>query len=241
MSQEQLRLLLVEQHAGWAQTLAPALKAKGLETTLCRHVEEACSVLQHNQADLIVVDLSNGAGATVGAGADLLHWLQAHPPAPPILAVGPRLAEPLRVRLLESWADDVLPLPLAVPEFVARCRALWRRSQLRLQQWQASQPLTRLSHGPIDMIVEEHRVWFAGHAVELTPREFRLLEHLLRHPGKVFDRDTLLEQVWGEFCSLELDPKTVDVHIRWLRLKLEVDPGAPELIKTVRGRGYVLG
>jgi len=88
---------------------------------------------------------------------------------------------------------------------------------------------------------EEHRVCRDGVPVALTPREFRLLEHLLRHPGQVFDRVSLLEQVWGEFSALELDPKTVDVHIRWLRAKLEPEPAAPRLIVTVRGRGYQLG
>jgi len=77
--------------------------------------------------------------------------------------------------------------------------------------------------------------------VDLTPREFRLLEFFLRHPGQILDRDTLLEQVWGECSSFELDPKTVDVHIRWLRIKLEADPASPTLITTVRGRGYRLG
>ena len=237
MTREPLRLLLLDRYPGWVEPLLPAFQAAGLEARLCHRVDEVCSVVEHGQADLIVVGLSGGSAS----GERLAGWLQRHSPAPPLLAVGPRMEEAMRVQLLESWADDVLPLPLALPEFVARCRALWRRARLRQQLDDTIEPLTQLSWGPLSMCVEEHRVVCGDEPVELSPREFRLLEHLLRHPGQVFDRDTLLEHVWGEFCSLELDPKTVDVHIRWLRLKLEADPAAPALITTVRGRGYRLG
>ena len=237
MIQEPLRLLLLDRHPGWVEPLLPAFQAAGLEARLCHRVDEARAVLEQGQADLIVVGLNGGSAS----GASLANWLHGHPPAPPLLAVGSPMEERLRVQLLESWADDVLPLPLALPEFAARCRALWRRARLRQQLMEPHESLTQLSWGPVSMCVEEHRVTCGGEPVELTPREFRLLEHLLRHPGQVFDRDTLLEHVWGEFCSLELDPKTVDVHIRWLRLKLETDPSAPMLITTVRGRGYRLG
>ena len=237
MSQEPLRLLLLDRHPGWVEPLLPAFQAAGLEPRLCRRVDQACAVLEQGQADLIVVGLGGGSAP----GASLANWLQHHPPALPLLAVGPHMEEPQRVQLLESWADDVLPLPLALAEFTARCRALSRRAQLRQQRLLDQEPRTELSWGPISMRVEEHSVTCGDAPVDLSPREFRLLEHLLRHPGQIFDRDTLLEHVWGEFSSLELDPKTVDVHIRWLRLKLEADPARPALITTVRSRGYRLG
>ena len=100
---------------------------------------------------------------------------------------------------------------------------------------------TVLSHGPIEMVVEEHLVRRNGEPVALSPREFRLLHFLLEHQGRIWHREELLSRVWGELEALDFDPKTVDVHIHWLRLKLEADPAHPTLITTVRGRGYCLG
>lgn len=236
MSQEPLRLLVLDGEPGWGAALLDGLTSQGLAPVHCSdpHEAEAC-LQQPGGADLIVVDLAIGAPQS----QQFSRWLQQQPQ--PVLAVGALLDESRRVQLLESWADDVLAQPLCLPEFVARCRALWRRQQLRLAQWHQHNPTTHLCHGEIEMLVEEHAVWRAGEPVNLTPREFRLLEYLLRHPGQVLERDTLLERVWGEMSSMELDPKTVDVHVRWLRIKLERDPAVPQLITTVRGRGYRLG
>lgn len=238
MSLGPLRLLLVDAEPAWAHALQPMLSERGLLVQHCNLKEGVFNLQNQSEAvDLIVVDLGLGTQRC----QQLAQSLGRSPRRPPLLAVGPVLNEPRRVRLLESWADDVLALPLSVPEFAARCRALWRRHQLRLDQLHQRIRQTVLRHGGLELWVEEHRVCRDGVAVDLTPREFRLLEHLLRHQGQTFDRATLLEQVWGEFSSLELDPKTVDVHIRWLRTKLEPDPAEPQLITTVRGRGYRLG
>ena len=238
MSQKPLRLLVFDGEPGWGSALHSALGSNGLALLHCSRLDEAERVLVAAESvDLIVINLDFGTLASQA----LAQWLRKQQMRPPVLAVGSLLNEPRRVKLLESWADDVLALPLAVPEFVARCRALWRRHQVRLAQLREQQPLTLLRHGGLELWLEEHRVSRDGVPVELTPREFRLLTFLLRHPGQVWDRGTLLEQVWGEDRSLELDPKTVDVHIRWLRTKLERDPADPRLIVTERGRGYRLG
>lgn len=241
MSQEPLRLLLLDGQPGWSAAMRGQLDARGLELISCRQPEDAQHRLLPQETDapidLVVVDLAIDPPAR----RRFLTWASAQPLSQPILAVGSHLDEPRRVALLESWADDVMPQPLSIPEFVARCRALGRRARLRLEQERQRTPLTRLSHGDVAMLVEEHQVSREGRPIELTPREFRLLEYLLRHPGQVHSRDTLLEQVWGECSSYELDPKTVDVHVRWLRTKLEANPSAPTLITTVRGRGYRLG
>lgn len=238
MNQKPLRLLVPDGDLGWGEALQTVLGSHGLTLHPCsRDGEAQDALLDEPSVDLIVVDLDMASSRC----QRLVQWLQLQHRHPPVLAVGAGLPESRRVKLLESWADDVLPLPLAVPEFVARCRALWRRHQLRLAQVRQHQPQTLLRHGPLELWVEEHRVSNDGVPVTLTPLEFRLLEHLLRHPGQVHDRSTLLEQVWGPCCSLERDPKTVDVHIRWLRTKLERDPATPRLILTARGQGYRLG
>ena len=136
---------------------------------------------------------------------------------------------------LEDGADDVLPSPFGLAECLARCRALVRRHQLGAESSHA------LRCGQVSMLVEEHRVCRDGAEVSLSPREFRLLHFFLKHPRRIWSRDELLARVWGESEAVELDPKTVDVHIRWLRLKLEENPAQPSLITTVRGHGYRCG
>jgi two-component system phosphate regulon response regulator PhoB len=153
----------------------------------------------------------------------------------PVLVLGSAAGESARVRALEAGADDVLLQPFGLAECLARCRALIRRHQL------ASVAANVLSCGPIEMVVEEHLVRRSGMPVTLSPREFRLLQFLLEHQGRIWHREELLRRVWGEWEALDLDPKTVDVHIHWLRLKLEDNPTRPSLITTVRGRGYRLG
>ena len=140
-----------------------------------------------------------------------------------------------RVRGLEDGADDVLTSPFGLAECLARCRALVRRHQL------GSESSPALRCGRVSMLVAEHRVCRDGAEVSLSPREFRLLHFFLKHPRRIWSRDELLARVWGESEAVELDPKTVDVHIRWLRLKLEENPAQPSLITTVRGQGYRCG
>ena len=241
MNREPLRLLLLAGSPGWASSLQPLLEARGIELLLCQQLEELHPYLASSGSaetlDIIVVDLSIGSLAVQRFD----RWLRGHRNRCLVMAVGAQLDEAGRVRLLESWADDVVLQPFSLAEFVARCRALRRRQQFRKDQEFALNPRTLLSYEGLTMLVEEHSVRVFDQTVELSPKEFRLLEFLLRHPGQTLDRQTLLEQVWGECSSFELDPKTVDVHIRWLRSKLEGNPSAPTLITTVRGRGYRLG
>jgi two-component system phosphate regulon response regulator PhoB len=118
-------------------------------------------------------------------------------------------------------------------ELVARCRALLRRSST------GASPSKQVVHGNLCLYPEECRVTRDGLDVNLSPKEYRLLELFMQHPRRVWSRDKLLEQVWGH--DYFGDSKTVDVHIRWLREKLEVNPSAPEHLVTVRGFGYRFG
>jgi two-component system, OmpR family, phosphate regulon response regulator PhoB len=133
---------------------------------------------------------------------------------------------------LEIGADDYLTKPFGMRELIARCRALIRR-----QNQQGSR--NSLTHEDISLYPEECRVTVGEKELNLSPKEFRLLELFMSHPKRVWSRESLLEKIWGhDFVG---DSKTVDVHIRWLREKLEVDPSHPKYLVTIRGFGYRFG
>ncbi|MEM9512742.1 MAG: response regulator transcription factor, partial [Cyanobacteria bacterium P01_E01_bin.48] len=168
-------------------------------------------------------------------GLDLCRVLRNEGNLVPILMLSAKDTETDRVVGLELGADDYLTKPFGMPELIARCRAILRRQQL---QHQVSET-TALSFGDLWMHPLECRVKVRDAEVNLSPKEFRLLELFMRHPRRVWSREQLLDKVWGpDFIG---DSKTVDVHIRWLREKLERDPSNPEFLVTVRGFGYRLG
>ncbi|MCP9929058.1 response regulator transcription factor [Cyanobium sp. CH-040] len=225
--QQPPRLLLLAQDDA-DDPLEPHLATGGFLVERCLAPETAEELLGSDpRLDLMVVtrELSEDQLRGLCAAAAAVN------PPVPLLLLSSR--EP--VRALEAGADAVLPPPHGHAEVLARCRALVRRRQLLRPQ------STVLRCGPIAMVVEEHEVRRDGRPVKLSPREFRLLRFLLEHQRRIWHREELLRLVWGECEGPALDPKTVDVHIRWLRLKLEDDPARPRLICTVRGRGYRLG
>ena len=153
----------------------------------------------------------------------------------PILVLSAKGTETDRVVGLEIGADDYLSKPFGMRELVARCRALLRR-----QRGKASVEKDNvLRFEDIMLHPQECRVFLRGEEVNLSPKEFRILELFMSQPRRVWSRDQIIDQVWGhDFMG---DNKTVDVHIRWIREKLEVDPSHPQYLKTVRGFGYRLG
>lgn len=231
MSQPSIRLLLVHSDPAAALRLRFDLTEAGCEVSLCRDADDAAEQLVATTGwDLLMLDGGLGAQA-----AGLCAKVRAAQVSFPVLMLCSGTTEADRVWGLEVGADDVLPAPFGLAECLARCRALVRRHQLGLQT------TTELRCGAVTMRVEEHRVSRNGQDVTLSPREFRLLQFFLEHPRRIWSRDALLASVWGELEAMQLDPKTVDVHIRWLRLKLEADPAHPALITTVRGQGYCCG
>ncbi|MFZ9463453.1 MAG: response regulator transcription factor, partial [Vulcanococcus sp.] len=179
--------------------------------------------------DLVVLDLML-PGLN---GLDLCRRLRGTRQPPLILVISARDSETDRVLGLEVGADDYLVKPFGLRELVARCRALLRR-----QRSGAASP-TELRHQSLSLYPGECRVTRDGLELKLSPKEYRLLELFMQNPRRVWSRDQLIEQVWGiDYIG---DSKTVDVHIRWLREKIEDDPSRPSHLVTVRGFGYRFG
>jgi two-component system response regulator RegX3 len=150
----------------------------------------------------------------------------------PIVMLTAKVGEGNVVVGLESGADDYITKPFSTPELLARLRSLLRRHR------SAEPEVTRLSANGIDMNVERHRVEVDGRVVDMPLREFELLELLLRNVGRVLTRRQIIERVWA--ADYFGDTKTLDVHVRRLRAKIEEDPDKPRRLVTVRGLGYRL-
>ena len=244
-------LLVVEDDDTIRDTISEALELEGFRVTACINGRDALKQLQKQAGamgspseadpgdaihgfDLVVLDLMlPGLG-----GLEVCRNLREARQPVPILIVSARDSETDRVLGLEVGADDYLTKPFGILELVARCRALLRRS--RLQKEQLIQPvISVLEHRDLCLYRDECRVTRCGETLNLSPKEYRLLELFMQHQKRVWSRDKLLENVWGEdFIG---DSKTVDVHIRWLREKIEKNPSAPEHLVTVRGFGYRFG
>ena len=151
----------------------------------------------------------------------------------PILMLTARDDEIDKVTGLDFGADDYMTKPFSMRELLARIRAMMRRVEI-----QASTPDTSIRFGNVEIDTSHHSVTKAGETLNLTPKEFDLLAFLASNKGLVFTRDQLLEKVWGYDYSG--DTRTVDVHVRWLREKIEDNPDVPRNLITVRGVGYKL-
>ena len=225
------RILLIE------DMVVVALEEEGYEVHTVNNGRAALSLLQSPDLnrvkfvpDLIILDLM----LPEVNGLDICRLLRYEGDITPILVVSAKSSETDRVLGLEVGADDYLTKPFSMRELVARCRALLRR-----QRYSSSAPSSIQKYRDISLFSEECRVVVRGMEVNLSPKEFRLLELFMSYPRRVWSREQLIEQVWGpDFLG---DTKTVDVHIRWLREKLEEEPSQPEYIITVRGFGYRFG
>ena len=167
-------------------------------------------------------------------GLDICRYMRREGLAVPVLMLSAKGSEADRVVGLEVGADDYLGKPFGMRELVARCRALLRRQ--KLNQRQSGKVLTCRE---LMLYTQECRVTLDGEDINLSPKEFRILELFMSYPRRVWPREQLLEKIWGmDYIG---DSKTVDVHIRWLREKIEQDPSKPEYLVTVRGFGYRFG
>ena len=227
------RLLVVEDDDSIRETVSEALLAEGFVVSVCADGSEALARLNGPEADsvdVLILDLMlPGLG-----GLELCRKLRKVNNTIPILVISARDSEADRVLGLEVGADDYLVKPFGLRELVARCRALLRRSQQIPTEF--SEGVDIVEHANLCLYSRECRITRNGGDLSLSPKEYKILELLMRNPKRVWSRDQLLERVWGiDFIG---DTKTVDVHIRWLREKIETTPSSPEHIRTVRGFGY---
>jgi two-component system, OmpR family, phosphate regulon response regulator PhoB len=223
-------VLIVDDEELIRETVALHLADDGFRTVLAEDGREALELMRRSdRVDLIILDLM----LPFLNGLDLCRLLRREGNMVPILMLTAKGSETDRVVGLEVGADDYLTKPFGMRELSARCRALLRRERRVLPQQ------VILQYQDLWMNLDECRVMVRDAVTELSPKEFRLLELFMRNPRRVWTREQLLERAWGpDFMG---DSKTVDVHIRWLREKLEVDPSRPEYLVTVRGFGYRFG
>ena len=229
------RLLVVEDDDSIRETVGEALRSEGYELLTCADGASAFNLITSDSSvlvDLIVLDLMlPGLG-----GLDLCRELRRINNTTPILVISARDSETDRVLALEVGADDYLVKPFGLRELVARCRALLRRSS---QSETSPSHQHSFTHANLCLYPSECRVTRDGTDLTLSPKEYKILELFIQNPKRVWSRDQLLEKIWGvDFIG---DTKTVDVHIRWLREKVEQEPSSPQLIRTARGFGYRFG
>ena len=232
----QPRLLVVEDDDTIRETVSEAMAMEGFSVSAAADGMAAWGQLQQQSFDLVVLDLML-PGLN---GLDLCRRLRNTAKPPLILVVSARDTETDRVLGLEVGAGDYLVKPFGMRELVARCRALLRRQRPpEPLPTPEPAPCRDLNHQDLTLYPGECRVTRDGLELKLSPKEYRLLELFMQNPRRVWSRDQLIEQVWGiDYIG---DSKTVDVHIRWLREKIEDDPSNPSKLVTVRGFGYRFG
>ncbi len=243
-SQKMARLgtvLVVEDEALIRDSIVLALAEEGYEVVVAEDGRSALDLIQKPkdgtgqealQPDLVILDLM----LPYLNGLDFCRLVRREGNSVPILILSAKGSEMDRVVGLEVGADDYLAKPFGMRELIARCRALLRRHN---HTQPTSTPEATLKYRDVVLYPQECRVTLKGEEINLSPKEFRILELFISHPRRVWSREQLLERVWGpDFVG---DSKTVDVHIRWLREKLEDDPSHPEYVLTVRGFGYRFG
>ena len=222
------KIMVVEDEEPLGVLLRYNLEAEGYQVEIVTRGDDAEIRLQENVPDLLVLDWMVPAVS----GIELCRRLRMRPETQrlPIIMLTARGEESDRVRGLSTGADDYLVKPFSTPEFMARVRALLRRAKPEVLS-------SVLKVGDIMLDREAHRVYRKKNEIKLGPTEFRLLEFMMRHPGRVFSRSQLLDNVWGE--TIYIDERTVDVHVGRLR-KAVNEAGAPDVIRTIRGAGYAI-
>jgi DNA-binding response OmpR family regulator len=222
------RILLVDDEQAVQTLLTYPLRKEGYEVVGAMDGQEALDRFTGERFDLVVLDIM----LPKLDGIEVCRRLRTRSQVP-IIMLTAKGDEMDKVAGLEMGADDYITKPFSVREFRSRVKAALRRGNLAGQALAASEPIRA---GDLEIDFERRSVQLDSKQVQLTYVEFEILAALAAAPGKVFTRETLLEHIWGD--STYRDPRTVDVHIRHLREKLEADAKQPEYLFTVRGVGY---
>jgi two-component system, OmpR family, response regulator RegX3 len=222
------RVLVVEDEESYSDALAYMLGKEGFDVSVASTGPDALAQFDKTGADIVLLDLMLPGIP----GTEVCRRIRATSNVP-VIMVSAKDAEVDKVVGLELGADDYVTKPYSPRELVARIRAVLRRGQ-------ESEPaaLSTLEAGPVRMDVERHVVTVNGGDTKMPLKEFELLEMFLRNPGRVLTRGQLIDRVWGS--DYVGDTKTLDVHVKRLRAKIEPDPATPSYLVTVRGLGYKL-
>jgi two-component system, OmpR family, response regulator RegX3 len=222
------RVLVIEDESGLLESISYSLETEGFETIGADNGRSGLEAARAERPDIVLLDLMLPAMS----GLDVCRQIRAFSDVP-IIMLTAKDSEADKVTGLELGADDYLTKPFSNRELVARIRAQLRRSE---RSGVLAETNELLRGGAIELDIDAHLVRVSGSEVELRPKEFDLLESLMRRKNRLSARHTLIDEVWGP--SYFGDTKTLDVHIKRLRQKVEPDPGSPRYIQTVRGLGY---
>jgi two-component system OmpR family response regulator len=225
------KVLIVEDDANLLEAIKYNIRKEGFDAVAARDGEIALEVARKEKPDLLILDIM----LPKLNGFEVCRILRKEMTIP-ILMLTAKADETDKIVGLEIGADDYMTKPFSMRELMARVRAMLRRAKM-VETPLVEGPVS-LKIGDLEVDIARHRASLSGAALELSPKEFDLLAFLARNKSLVFSREQLLEKVWGyDFTG---DSRTVDVHIRWLRQKIEADASQPQYLITVRGTGYKL-
>lgn len=221
------RILVVEDEESLSEAIAFLLSKEGFEVEIAANGPAAIEKFDLNGADLILLDLMLPGLS----GTEVCRQIRTKSSVP-IIMLTAKDSEIDKVVGLELGADDYVTKPYSSRELIARIRAVLRRGEMS----DSSVEVGVLTVGPVRLDIDRHIITVNGLPISLPLKEFELLEFLMRNAGRVLTRIQLIDRVWGS--DYVGDTKTLDVHIKRLRAKIEKDPANPEFIQTVRGMGY---
>ena len=225
------RVLVVEDEEAFVDALQVGLAREGFVLSIARDGAEALNVFDEVGPDIVLLDVM----LPTLSGIDVCRELRSRSDVP-IIMVTAKASEIDTVVGLEVGADDYVAKPYRLRELVARMRAVLRRRGGREPAAEDHDPGSVLRGGPVELDIDRHEVTVDGQQVSLPLKEFEVLALLMENAGRVLARATLIDRVWGH--DYVGDTKTLDVHIKRIRSKVEKDPANPELITTIRGLGY---
>lgn len=219
-----MKVLLVDDEPTILETVENKLRKEGYSVFTAESAEDGLRLYKQVKPDLLILDVM----LPQRSGFELCKVIR-RDSSTPIIFLTAKADEDARVAGLELGADDYVTKPFNLTELAARVRAILRRTS-------ADKPLEPLESGNIRIDPGRHEVTVGGEAVAFSPKEFSLLYFFMKNPGQVFSRDSLLDRVWGQ--DHYVSSRTVDVHVRWLRERMEIDASNPTRLVTVRGVGY---